>query len=146
MKSEQVSWHVFVHEEARKLPLEHGFEYELLPPALPLNADFLANERVKCFVSHAGSGAVQEAFWFAKPMLCIPQIRDQPYNAWVVENLGAGRTISRNRFSKSRVSHYLKHVLYDTEIRENISRYSQEVRKLNSEEAIRAYLFSTMRL
>lgn len=104
----------------------------------------LANERVKCFVSHAGSGAVQEAFWFAKPMLCIPQIRDQPYNAWVVESLGAGRTISKAQISKVRVSNYLNQVLHDNKIREKISSYSEEVRKLDSEQAIRAYLFSRM--
>ncbi|MDX1552512.1 MAG: glycosyltransferase [Marinobacter sp.] len=100
----------------------------------------LADPRVRGFVSHAGSGAVQEAFWFAKPMLCIPQIWDQPYNAWVVESLGAGRVINKDRFSVEQVSGYLRDILHDSSIKESMDHYSREIREQDSGTKVSAYI------
>lgn len=100
----------------------------------------LADPRIRGFVSHAGSGAVQEAFWFAKPMLCIPQIWDQPYNAWVVASLGAGRVIDKGRFSVEQVSGYVSDILNDPSIKQTMDRHSREIRELNSGNAVTKYI------
>ncbi|WP_417566812.1 glycosyltransferase [Marinobacter sp.] len=102
----------------------------------------LADKRIRGFVSHAGSGAVQEAFWFAKPLVCIPQIWDQPYNAWVVEELGAGRVINKSDFSAKEVSQCLSDILNDSTIKETLDRYSEEIRENNSGDAVSEYIFS----
>ncbi|MDK8464279.1 glycosyltransferase [Marinobacter sp. SS13-12] len=102
----------------------------------------LADQRIRGFVSHAGSGAVQEAFWFAKPLLCIPQIWDQPYNAWVVETLGAGRVINKNHFSVEQVSRFLSDILHDNAIKETMDRYSREIRELDSGTEVSEYILA----
>ena len=102
----------------------------------------LADHRIRGFISHAGSGAVQEAFWFAKPLLCIPQIWDQPYNAWVVESLGVGKVINKNDFSEQQVSRYLNDILNDDAIGERMKQYSQEIRELDSGTAVSEYILS----
>lgn len=102
----------------------------------------LADQRIRGFISHAGSGAVQEAFWFAKPLLCIPQIWDQPYNAWVVESLGVGRVINKNHFSVMQVSRCLSDILHDDTMKKTIDRYSQEIRALDSSTEVSEYIFS----
>jgi len=102
----------------------------------------LAEHRICGFISHAGSGAVQEAFWFAKPLLCIPQIWDQPYNAWVVESLGAGKVINKNDFSEQKVSRYLNDILNDDTIGEKMNHYSQEIRESDTGTAVSEYILS----
>ena len=102
----------------------------------------LADPRIRGFVSHAGSGAVQEAFWFAKPLLCIPQIWDQPYNAWVVESLGAGRIIAKDQFSVEQVSSYLNDILHDNSIKEAMDRYSQEIREQESDTKVSEFILA----
>jgi UDP:flavonoid glycosyltransferase YjiC (YdhE family) len=104
----------------------------------------LADPRIRGFVSHAGSGAVQEAFWFAKPLLCIPQIWDQPYNAWVVESLGAGKVINKDRFSVEQVSSYLNDILHDSSIKESMDRYSREIREQDSGAKVSEYILAAL--
>lgn len=49
--------------------------------------DILAHKKVKIFISHCGSGAIRQALWFCKPVIGIPFLWDQFYNAWVIEKL-----------------------------------------------------------
>ncbi len=60
-------------------------------------SSILSHNAVKLFVSHAGAGAVQEAIWAAKPMLCIPHGWDQYYNAWIAQELGVGKSIGKSQ-------------------------------------------------
>lgn len=50
----------------------------------------LSHPAVFAFASHSGATSVQEALWFGKPMLCLPVLWDQPYFAWLAEELGYG--------------------------------------------------------
>ncbi|MBJ7277691.1 hypothetical protein JHC43_14520, partial [Marinobacter salarius] len=85
-----------------------------------------------------------EAFWFGKPMLCIPQIWDQPYNAWVVESLGAGRVINKNQFSVEQVSRYLGDILHDNSIKETMDGHSREIRELDSGTKVFEYVLAAL--
>lgn len=73
-------------ETLKGLERDTKYRWEAWVPQVAL----LAHPRVKAFVTHGGSGGVQEALWFGKPLLCIPLAWDQFYNARVVEILGAG--------------------------------------------------------
>lgn len=66
--------------------------------------DVLARSAVSAFVSHAGAGSVQEALWFGKPLLAIPILWDQPYNAWMAEQLGFGIALNRRKATIPRLS------------------------------------------
>jgi len=63
----------------------------------------LAHPAVTAFVTHAGSGGIQESLWFGVPLLSIPIQWDQHYNAVVVERLGCGITMPRRRITPDRV-------------------------------------------
>lgn len=57
----------------------------------------LRRPEVVCCVTHAGAGTVQESLWAGKPMLCVPALWDQFYNASWVEQRGAGLRLSPRR-------------------------------------------------
>jgi hypothetical protein len=69
------------------------FHFENFVP----QAALLASGRISCFVTHAGSGSVQESLISAVPMLCIPFVSDQPYIASVMVRLGVALRLSRRR-------------------------------------------------
>lgn len=49
--------------------------------------DILAHKNIKLFITHCGAGAIKQALWFCKPVISIPILWDQFYNAWVLEQL-----------------------------------------------------------
>ncbi len=61
----------------------------------------LGEPQVQLFVTHAGSGALQDALWSAVPVLCIPTGWDQPYNAWLAEKLGVGVWMKGDSLSRA---------------------------------------------
>lgn len=52
--------------------------------------EVLAHPAVRAFVTHAGYGGVQESIWTGTPMLCVPLLWDQPFNAQSVAAFGSG--------------------------------------------------------
>ena len=91
--------------------------------------DVLAHPKVKVFVTHAGSGGVQDGVWNGKPLLCIPMVSDQPYNARVVEALGGGITIPAREVSASRVGRALRRLLTDDAFGSGALDLSRRMRK-----------------
>lgn len=89
----------------------------------------LSNQNIKIFITHAGSGASQEALWFAKPSICIPFVADQFYNAWVVEQLGCGLAIDRNKITLDSI---LKSMIDVLTCEETTKKISQEFKSLDS--------------
>lgn len=61
----------------------------------------LQRPEVVCCGTHAGAGTVQESLWAGKPLLCVPALWDQFYNASWVELRGAGLRIAPHRASAS---------------------------------------------
>ena len=62
----------------------------------------LSHRLVDGIITHGGAGALQEAIWHAKPLICLPHAWDQYYNSWVIENLKIGVVGDKQR-AKSRV-------------------------------------------
>ncbi|WP_166260735.1 glycosyltransferase [Marinobacter salicampi] len=108
-------------------------------PWLPQPA-ILSHPAVRGFLSHAGGSSIQEALWFAQPLICVPQMWDQPYNGWVTEKLGFGVTIDKTAFTKERLVYALQKVIYSDELRQNVTNLSAEVRAQNGSGRIRALI------
>ncbi len=70
-------------------PVNSVSRYVRIEEHLP-QTTLLRHPKIKASINHAGSGVIQECLLNAKPMICIPCIWDQFYNASFVEALGAG--------------------------------------------------------
>lgn len=87
-------------------------------------ARVLAHPRVTAFLSHAGAGALQEALWYGKPIICVPFQWDQFYNAWLATQLGCGVALGRwDRSTKIRAA--MKAALTEPVLRERAVALSQ---------------------
>ncbi|KAI4385762.1 hypothetical protein MLD38_003755 [Melastoma candidum] len=60
-------------------------------------ARILAHQSVGGFVSHCGWGSVMEGMKFGVPIVAIPMHSDQPLNARVVEDIGVGVEVKRDK-------------------------------------------------
>jgi UDP:flavonoid glycosyltransferase YjiC (YdhE family) len=100
----------------------------------------LGDDRIRAFVTHAGSGSTQEAIWFGKPMLCIPLAWDQYYNARVVELLGAGLRHTKSGAGRARLGRKLAAVASDPGLAERSSHLSDELRRAGGTEPILALI------
>jgi len=67
--------------------------------------------RAAAIVHPGGIGTTGQALRAGRPMLIMPYSHDQPDNASRVKRLGAGMSISRNRYTTARVSKALTHLL-----------------------------------
>jgi UDP:flavonoid glycosyltransferase YjiC (YdhE family) len=72
--------------------------------------ELLAHPSVAAVLTHGGSGTVQEALWFGKPLVGIPWAWDQRYNVRQVEQLGAGIRLSRERLRVGATARALRSV------------------------------------
>jgi len=89
-------------------------------------AALLASPKIGCFITHGGSGGVQEAIVNGKPLLCIPFMNDQPYNSSLLIQLGVGRVLSKHNIRRR---HLIKEI---RELLDNPS-YADAARRLAGE-------------
>ncbi|KAK1352575.1 Glycosyltransferase [Heracleum sosnowskyi] len=80
-------------KEVQKKVGEKGMITETWAPQLRI----LAHPSIGGFVSHCGWGSVMEAMTFGIPIISIPMQLDQPLNARVVQQSGAGEEVERDR-------------------------------------------------
>lgn len=90
----------------------------------------LKHPAVRAFLTHAGAGAVQEAIWYGKPMICAPCQWDQFYNAWIVSQLGCGSTL-RRRAPQPNIRDALTAALFETTWSTRITELSRILRALS---------------
>lgn len=72
--------------------------------------DILAHKNVKLFISHCGAGAIKQALWFCKPIIAIPILWDQFYNAWVLEQLCGIAPLNWNSISTKQIQSQIKDI------------------------------------
>ena len=65
-------------------------------------AAVLSHPAVSLFITHGGASSVEESLWAGKPMLCIPNVWDHYYYAWIVGLLGAGVRFPRRSLASPR--------------------------------------------
>ncbi len=108
-------------------------------PWVPQSA-LLGDDRIRAFVTHAGSGSTQEAIWFGKPMLCIPLAWDQYYNARLVELLGAGLRHPKSGTGLARLRRKLEAVVGDPALANRTVQLGRELREAQGTEGIVAMM------
>lgn len=92
----------------------------------------LALEQVRCFITHAGAGAIQDGLLNGKPMLCIPFMFDQPFNSSVIELLGAGIKLWKRQVSAKSVRDSVGKLLHQPEYGEAARQWMMKIRARDS--------------
>ena len=115
---------------SKRSPIEQsssslGDDYFLWKKWVP-QTSILAHKSVIGFLTHAGGGSIQEAIWYGKPVLCMPKLWDQPYNAWMTENLGCGINLYNQKITKSK----LERVLHELLIERKLDADTQKLQKI----------------
>ncbi|CAI9761721.1 unnamed protein product [Fraxinus pennsylvanica] len=116
------------------LPLgffERVGERGLLVEGWAPQAKILSHEGVGGFVSHCGCSSVMESMKFGIPMVAMPMQLDQPLNARLVEDIGVGVEVVRNRLGvlqKEVVAAVIRHVVVDTD-GESVRQKAREMRE-----------------
>jgi len=103
--------------------------------------ELLAHPKVRLFGTHAGSGATQDGIWTATPMLCLPMVSDQRYNASVVEHLGAGVRVPAGASVRD-VAGAARRLLGDDALGERAAALSRELRACGGGDAVVGWLTS----
>ncbi len=81
-----------------------GVEYAPFSSLLP---------RASAFVHHGGIGTLSQGFAAGLPQLLMAMAHDQPDNAWRLEQLGAGISLTKKTFTPDRVSLALQRLLHE---------------------------------
>ncbi len=92
---------------------------------LPQTA-LLFSGHVSCFVTHAGANSIHESLTAAVPMLCIPIIYDQHYNASVAVCLGSALKLSRRKANSDNIRACVEKLLHNPG-------YAQRAREITAE-------------
>ncbi|MFZ2281417.1 MAG: glycosyltransferase [Prosthecobacter sp.] len=131
---------VFVTRHLQQLPSAlppsiHAVEYAPFSTLLP---------HAKAFVHHGGQGTVAQCFAAGIPQLIMPMAHDQFDNADRVERLGAGLTISVDRFDVPHAMPLLKRCLTDETIRRRAALCAERMRQQPPADQLIAWLEARM--
>lgn len=96
----------------------------------------LAAQEVQLVVTHGGSGTVQEALLFGKPLLCVPCFWDQFYNSSVVARLGVGAELSWSLLSAGKLARSVQELLADSRYRFAARGAAAELREQRGGESV----------
>lgn len=88
------------------------------------------------FVGHGGMNSTQEALWFNKPMVIIPQMMEQETTARRVEALGIGRFIPKSEITAESLKNAVDAVHQDEELAKRLEPYHVAARQAGG--AVRA--------
>jgi UDP:flavonoid glycosyltransferase YjiC (YdhE family) len=102
------------------LPTQQQGLLSALPPAENIRIEsfvpqpeILEISAVRCFITHAGTYSLQDAFLGGTPMLCIPFFADQAYNSSVVKHLHVGERLWRRHVSPRSIETAVQSLLSD---------------------------------
>lgn len=83
--------------------------------------------RCSAVVSHAGAGTMLGALSFGLPQLALPMGADQPYNATVLDHVGAGLRLEPSELTAESVHNSLNRLLTDQAFTESARRIQREI-------------------
>ncbi|XP_073973445.1 UDP-glycosyltransferase UGT4-like isoform X2 [Rhodnius prolixus] len=111
-----------------KVERESAFINSTMPnawirPWLP-QSSILAHPNCKLFITHCGLHSLMEAIYHSVPMVAIPMVFDQHFNAKLVETFGIGRSINIAQVAEEKLLKELNEVLENSSYKENINRRS----------------------
>ncbi|XP_074599745.1 putative UDP-glucosyltransferase YojK [Brevipalpus obovatus] len=91
-------------------------------------------QTVDLVITHGGNNTVMETLYYAQPMIVIPYFFDQLDNAQRVEEKQVGRRINIWDFDEEKLLNTIEEVLNDNQMRENVKRISENMKKSTSRE------------
>ncbi|KAL3838180.1 hypothetical protein ACJIZ3_022771 [Penstemon smallii] len=99
----------------------------------------LSHKSVGGFLSHCGWSSIMEGIYFGVPIIAVPMHLDQPFNARLVEEVGFGEEVVRNRDGKlerAEVARVVEKAVVDEMMRRRVEELSEEMRGKGEEEEI----------
>ncbi|XP_072946306.1 UDP-glucosyltransferase 2-like [Epargyreus clarus] len=90
-------------------------------------SDILRHPKVKAFVMQGGLQSTDEAITAGVPLICIPMIGDQWYNAEKFVKLKIGIKLDFPTFTKFQLKNAIKSVISNKSYRENIARLREQM-------------------
>lgn len=106
--------------------------------------DVLAMPTVRGGINHAGAGSVQDCLLTGTPMLCIPFMWDQPFNASVIARLGIGLRLWKRRASAGAIARAVRALLDDDRFHRRAQEIARELR--DGEAAVVDYVLDHPRI
>jgi UDP:flavonoid glycosyltransferase YjiC (YdhE family) len=100
----------------------------------------LCHPAIGTCVCHGGSGTVLECVVASVPMVVMPVMWDQPYNAQLVQELGVGLRIDWWRLTDRTLTEALRSVLLSLEYRQRIASIVHELRSQRGFEEVLRFL------
>ncbi|XP_074599744.1 putative UDP-glucosyltransferase YojK [Brevipalpus obovatus] len=91
-------------------------------------------QTVDVVITHGGNNSLMETLYYGRPMIVIPYFFDQLDNAQRVEEKQVGRRINIWDFDEEKLLNTIEEVANSNEMRENVKRISQNMRKSTSRE------------
>ena len=95
---------------------------------LPQN-DLLGHKNTKLFITHGGSNGLQEAIYHGIPVIVIPVMFDQRYNAKLAINRGYGLTLDKSTMTEITVRDAITTVWMNDSYTKNIQQCSAIIRE-----------------
>lgn len=92
-------------------------------PQLPLL------QRTTLFITHAGMNSANEALYYGVPMIAIPQAGDQPWVARRIEQVGAGKQLSREKLSVKKLRRTAEEILANPSYAQASARIGETLRQ-----------------
>ncbi|CAK9138192.1 unnamed protein product [Ilex paraguariensis] len=94
-------------------------------------ANILGHSSTGGFVSHCGWGSTMESMYFGVPIIALPMLVDQPFNAQLVEEVGVGLEVERGKNGKiqrEEISKVIRKIVVDRS-GEGIRRKARELKE-----------------
>ena len=91
--------------------------------------DLLAHPNVKLFITHSGWNSYTEGAFHATPMILLPFLYDQPYNAVAAERKGLGIRLKTASFKPRELVDAIHNVLGNASYADNAKLMSKMLRK-----------------
>lgn len=117
-------------EDQRLVETETGLKNILTMSFLP-QPELLKLPEIACFLAHGGSSGIQESLIGGIPMICMPFIGDQGYNASAIEEMGVGIRLWPHKFEPDEFDNVLQKILYDPQYKARALEMSEYIREQN---------------
>jgi UDP:flavonoid glycosyltransferase YjiC (YdhE family) len=118
------------------LPLPESIRVEAFVP----QSSVLSHAAVGACVTHGGVGTVSECLIAGVPMVVMPVMWDQPYNAEFVQELGAGTRLDWWDLNDRELMATLRSVRLSAEYRRRVSSIAVELRAQRGSEQVLCFL------
>jgi MGT family glycosyltransferase len=96
------------------------------------------------FLSHTGMNSTMESLYYGVPLVAVPQMVEQYFNACRVEQLGLGRRLEPDELTAEQLRRAVDEVATDEAVRANLTAMQRELRNCGGAaagaEALEAYL------